>query len=156
MLNKIVLWMVLILPWFSLIFLKKEAIKRYMPVAIFAGFLMVLYNNLAFNQKHWVIKVVIIPWLKPLFTPGVLGAFLVITIWIFYFTYGRFWLYLVTNIVLDFMFAVFPIHYLFQHKLGIYELVNITPWGRLSLFVFLAIIIYGYQKWLEEIFIFER
>lgn len=149
MLSKVVLWIILIGPWLTLFFLKREDIKRFMPVAILASFLMVLYNLIAHNQNHWIIKVSILPWLKPAFASGVLGAFLVITIWIFHFTYGKFWIYLITNIVLDFMFAIFPLHYLLQEKLKIYQLVNITPWGRFGIFVALSIIMYGYHSWLE-------
>jgi hypothetical protein len=135
-----------------IIFLKKLKIKRFTPVGILASFLMVLYNVVAYNEKHWTIKVTIIPWLKPLFVPGVLSVFLVVTIWIFYFTYPRFWIYLTTNLVVDFMFAVFPFHYILQNKLGVYELINITSWGRYLIFVIFSIILYGYQKWLEEVF----
>lgn len=150
---KVLLWGMLILPWFTLFFLKKEEIKRYMPVALFASLLMTIYNVVAYNQKHWEIKVTIIPWLKPLFVPGIFGGFLIVTIWIFYFTYGRFWKYIITNLAADFMFAVFPIHYLFQEKLGIYQLINITPLGRFTLFVIFAIVLYLYQLWQEEVFI---
>jgi hypothetical protein len=83
---------------------------------------------------------------------GILGAFLIITLWIFYYTYRKFWVYLITNLILDFMFAIFPIHYLFQDKLKIYQLINITPWGRFVLFVSLSIIIYGYHRWQETIY----
>jgi hypothetical protein len=152
LLSKIVLWVMMIVPWFTLFFLKKLKIKRFTPVGILASFLMVLYNVVAYNEKHWTIKVTIIPWLKPLFVPGVLSVFLVVTIWIFYFTYPRFWIYLTTNIVVDFMFAVFPFHYILQNKLGVYELINITSWGRYLIFVIFSIILYGYQKWLEEVF----
>ncbi len=127
-----------------------------MPVAILASFLMLLYNLIAYNQKHWEIKVAILPLLKPAFASGVLGGFLIITIWIFHYTYGRFWVYVITNIVLDFMFTVFPIHYILQEKLGVYQLINITPWGRLSLLVSLSIVIYGYHMWQESIFKNER
>ncbi len=122
-----------------------------MPAAVFASYLMIIYNVVANNQKHWVINETLIPWLKPLFVSGVFGAFPVITLWVFYYTYGNFWKYLVANIILDFMFA-FPIHYLFQEVLGIYELVNITPWGRFILFVVFSIVIYGYYKWQEDMF----
>ncbi|MGV3266816.1 hypothetical protein [Cytobacillus pseudoceanisediminis] len=152
MLSKVVLWTILIAPWFTLFFLKREDIKRFMPVAILAAFLMVLYNLIAHNQKHWIIKESILPWLKPSFASGILGAFLIVTIWIFYFTYGKFWIYFVTNIVLDFMFAIFPVHFILQEKLKIYQLINITPWGRLCIFITLSIVIYGYHYWLEEVF----
>jgi hypothetical protein len=152
MINKIVLWTILIAPWFSLFFLKKDDIKRFMPVSIFSSFLMLLYNVIAYNQKHWIVKVTIVPWFKHFFMPGILGAFLIITLWIFYYTYRKFWVYLITNLILDFMFAIFPIHYLFQDKLKIYQLINITPWGRFVLFVSLSIIIYGYHRWQETIY----
>lgn len=151
LITNLVLWLVLIVPWFTLFLMKKEDIKRYMPVAILTSLSMILYNVVAYNQQHWIIKVSIIPWLKPLFVSGVLGGFMVITIWIFYFTYGKFWLYLATNIVLDFMFAVYPLHYWFQEKLGIYQLVNITPWGRFIFFVCLSVITYGYYTWQKEV-----
>lgn len=152
MLSKIVLWIILVVPWLTLFILKKEQVKHFMPVGILASFLMVLYNLVAYNENHWIIKIHIIPWLSPSFEPFVLGAFLVTTIWIFHFTYQRFWIYLITNIVLDFMFAIFPLPYLLQNKLGIYQLVNITPWGRLLIFVTFSIVIYGYQKWEDEVF----
>jgi hypothetical protein len=151
LLSKIILWIILIGPWFTLLLLKKERVKHFMPVGILASFLMVLYNLIAYNQQHWVIKVSILPWLKPIFASGILGTFLVTTIWIFHFTYHKLWLYLITNIVVDFLFTVFPIHFLFQNILGIYQLVNITPWNRWLIFVFLSIVIYVYQNWLDEV-----
>ncbi|MGD6830916.1 hypothetical protein ACQCT5_02045 [Sutcliffiella halmapala] len=152
MLNKIVLWVVLIAPWFTLFFLEKEEIKRYMPAAIFASFLMTVYNIFAYNQNHWELKESILPWLDPLFVSGVFGAFPVITLWVFHFTYGRFGSYLLTNIVIDFMFAIFPIHYVFQEILGIYKLINISALERFILFVIFSVVLYGFYKWQEGIF----
>ena len=152
LLSKIVLWAILVVPWLTLFLLKKEQIKHFMPVGILSSFLMLLYNLVAYNEKHWIVKVYILPWLKPSFEPFVLSVFIVTTIWIFHFTFQRFWLYLITNIVLDFMFAIFPIPYLLQNKLEIYQLVKITPWGRFLIFIIISIVLYGYQKWQEEIF----
>jgi len=152
LLSKIVLWAILVVPWLTLFLLKKEQIKHFMPVGILSSFLMLLYNLVAYNEKHWIVKVHILPWLKPSFEPFVLSVFIVTTIWIFHFTFQRFWLYLITNIVLNFMFAIFPIPYLLQNKLEIYQLVKITPWGRFLIFIIISIVLYGYQKWQEEIF----
>lgn len=146
----------LFLPWFTLFFLKKDAVKSYMPVGILASFMMAVYNTYASNQNHWEIKTNIIPSLKPLFVPGIFGVFIITTIWIFYFTYGNFLRYLLTNIVADFMFAIFPIHYLLQEKWGIYELVNITRFERFGLFVTFSVILYGFQMWLEGIFMTDH
>ncbi|MCU9615177.1 hypothetical protein OEV98_16740 [Caldibacillus lycopersici] len=156
MFTKILLWVLLIAPWFTLFLLKKEDIKRYMPAAIFATLLMIIYNIIAANQHHWELNIRLISWLKPLFTSGIFGAFPVITIWIFYFTYQRFWIYLLTNIILDFMFAVFPVHYLLQDVLGIYHLETTTTWERFIIFVVESVIIYGYFKWQEGIFQYKQ
>lgn len=150
MLNKIILWIIFIGPWFSLFFIKREDIKRFMPAGLFATLLMLIYNVYAYNQNHWVLHDVLFPSLRPLFVSGLFGAFPIVTIWILHFTYGKFWIYLLTNIVLDFMFAVFPLDYLLQDVLGIYELVNITQWGRFIIFVIQSVIIYGYFKWQDR------
>ncbi|WP_254871048.1 hypothetical protein [Bacillus sp. Marseille-Q1617] len=148
--NKLILWFILIAPWLTLFFLKKEVVKRFMPVSLLASFIMLVYNLVAENQNHWIINVSIIPSLEPAFVSGVFGAFPVITLWIFRFTFGHFWRYAVTNIIADFMFAFFPIHYVLQDVLGIYNLINITPFGRFILFITFAMILYGFQVWLEK------
>ncbi|MEL3971840.1 hypothetical protein AAEO50_06040 [Rossellomorea oryzaecorticis] len=150
MLNKLILWFILIAPWFSLFFLKKEVVKRFIPVSLLASFIMIVYNLVAENQNHWEINVSIIPSLEPAFVSGVFGAFPVITLWIFHFTFGRFWRYAVTNVIADFMFALFPIHYVLQDVLGIYTLVNINPFERFILFVAFAMILYGFQAWFDK------
>ncbi|WP_199615443.1 hypothetical protein [Paenibacillus alkalitolerans] len=148
MLNKVILWSMIVIPWLSLLLLRRDVVKRYMPVAIFTSLLMTIYNEIAFTQNHWQIKVKIIPQLVSM-APFVYGAFIPLVIWIFCFTFHQFWLYLITNIGLDLLFA-FPVDYFFQAR-GIYELVNITQTQRFMLFVTLAIVIYGYQRWLESV-----
>ncbi|GAE30385.1 hypothetical protein [Halalkalibacter hemicellulosilyticus] len=83
------LWALVIGSWFTLLLLKKEDIKRYMPAALLASYLMIIYNIFASNRSHWEIHYPIIPALDPLFISGVFGVFPVITIWVFYFTYRR-------------------------------------------------------------------
>ncbi|MBN8192646.1 hypothetical protein JI667_10810 [Bacillus sp. NTK074B] len=148
---KIILWLILIIPWLSLFLLNRKNVKRFMPVGIFASFLMVLYNLIAYNLEHWVINVSIIPALNPAFVSGVLGAFLVVTIWIFTYTFGHFWKYLLVNVIADFIFAVYPFHYILQDVLGVYQLIGISSLGRWCLFVILSVFIYGYQLWQEEV-----
>ncbi|GAE30386.1 hypothetical protein [Halalkalibacter hemicellulosilyticus] len=56
------------------------------------------------------------------------------------------------NVVIDFMFAIFPIHFVFEHILGIYELDEISEIERFSLFVTFSIVIYVAYRWQEGIF----
>jgi hypothetical protein len=77
MLNKFIMWSFLIVPWLSLLLLKREVVKRYMPVAIFTALLVTIYNELGPSLITFV--------------PFVYGGFLVGTIWFFYFTFGKLW-----------------------------------------------------------------
>ncbi|QGQ98729.1 hypothetical protein EHS13_29540 [Paenibacillus psychroresistens] len=121
-----------------------------MPVAIFGSLLVTLQNELSYTFKWWVVEKTIFPWVIT-YVPFVYGAFLVGTIWIFHFTFGRFWLYLITNIIMDLFFA-FPMNYWFN-KLKLYQLVNYTSWNVFFTFVGLSIVIYGYQLWQEGVLI---
>jgi hypothetical protein len=121
-----------------------------MPVAIFGALLVTLQHELAFTQKWWVVKETLLPPIIT-FVSFVYGAFLVGTIWIFYFTFGRFWLFLITNIVMDFLFA-FPMNNWFQ-KIGLYQHINYTNWNVFFTFTAISFMIYGYQMWQEGVLI---
>lgn len=149
MVNKLILWGILIIPWLSLLFLKKETVKRYMPVAIFTALLMTIYNELAFTYKFWVLKVEIFPQVITA-VPFVYGAFVAMVIWIFHFTYPRFWVFFVTNVIADFLFA-FPLNAFFE-AIGLYKLINHNSWILWGAFVALSVVIYGYHAWQEGIF----
>jgi len=146
--NKLLLWGIFTLPWFSLFLLKKQTIKHYMPVAVFTTLVVTLFNEMAFTQKWFAVKETIFPWVIT-FAPFVFGAFAVCTIWIFYLTYQRFWLYLLTNIIADAAF-VFLAHNLFR-MLGLIENLKFNNYHLLITFVLISIIIYGYQVWQEEV-----
>lgn len=116
MFNKIILWSSLILPWLSLFFMKKESIKRYMPVAIFVSLLVTILFEVAYTFKWWVMLDKIAPWGNITNVAFTYGTFLVGTIWIFYFTYRKFWAYMVTNILIDGIFA-FGLSRFFEGKI---------------------------------------
>ncbi len=147
MINQIVLWSVLVVPWLSVFVMPKSSFKRYMPVAVFASLLVTLYCELADTFSWWVIKQTLFPSFT-VFVPFVFGLFFVGTLWIFHFTFHRFWLYLLTNIVIDAVFA-FPGNALFQN-IGLYQLITHTSWHIFFTFVALSIVIYGYQLWQEK------
>jgi hypothetical protein len=145
--NKILLWSIFILPWFSLFLLKRHAIKHYMPVTVFTSLLVTLYDELAYTQKWFAVKETIMPWFID-FIPFVFGVFIVGTLWIFYLTYGHFWLYFITNIVIDGLFC-FLAHNWFI-KLGLIENLKHRDIHIFIAFVIISIIAYGYQVWQDE------
>ncbi|AVD54498.1 hypothetical protein CKF96_02945 (plasmid) [Priestia filamentosa] len=54
---KIVLFICLILPWFTLFFASSRTIKRFMPVTIFTCFLMTIIFQIAFFSKKKTIYI---------------------------------------------------------------------------------------------------
>jgi hypothetical protein len=89
---KFILLAMLILPWLSLIFINKYSLKRFMPVAILASLLVTIIFELGYVYSWWKVQAELVPWDKITSVPLVYGVFLVGTIWIFRFTFGRtFW-----------------------------------------------------------------
>ncbi len=143
-------WALLVVPWLTLLFMKKEHIKRYMPVALLGSLLVTLWNEFAYSFNWWSFKTTLVPSLIVNIS-FVYGVFLVGTIWIFYFTYRKFWLFLLTNIVID-GFLAFPVNYMFE-QVGLYRLVNYNSWNIWFTAAGLSVVLYVYQRWQEEVLI---
>jgi hypothetical protein len=75
----------------------------------------------------------------------------VLTMWIFKFTYGRFWFYMLVNIISDIGFSFFFLGYFLPQR-GIEDL-NTTPTVILLTLIVHAVILYGYQMWQESVLI---
>lgn len=140
-----VAWSVIIIPWLTLFFMKKEDVKRFMPVALFAIVSSTIIYESGITFKMWSTRETAYPLSQML--PSIYGAFPVLTMWVFKFTYDRFWPYLATNAVLDFVwaYAIFPS----------FVTSGILVFLKSSLYAFIltvchAILVYGYQIWQED------
>lgn len=145
--KQIILWSLLILPWLSLFFLNMYTVRRYMPVALF----MTVIHTLAYQAAHhygWWKETgsSLFGWDKIIPVPWVYGAYLVIVIWVFHFTFGKFWKYLIVNILLDgvFMYIVYPV----WQRLGLVSGESTLPTiAIVAMMVGFALIIYLFQLW---------
>jgi hypothetical protein len=137
----------IILSWSTIFFLPKKSLKNFLPVSFFASLLVLLMSMLSIPYKWWTVHGDI----KQKITSDlsfIFGPFFVGTIWIFHFTYGKFWLYFMTNAIVDYAFA-YPLTILFQ-RLKVYKLVNFKPIHVFLSFLSYAVIIYGYQSFLQK------
>ena len=146
--NQTFLWASFIIPWLTLFFMKREDIKRFIPVALFTALLSLIIGEIAGSLRFWEAGETVFPFKAT--HPTVIGALPVVTMWIFKFTYGRFWVYLVTNAILDLGFAFVFFPWL--------VLRGMMAFLSSSLIVYLLnwvtqIVIYGYQIWQEGIFL---
>ncbi len=113
-----------------------------MPVALFCSLAFAFIFEAGISFQWWVVTEPSYPLINiPIF---IYGPYLVATIWIFKYTYGRFWLYLVTNIVLDYILIFFLIDWFIQR--GVWD-AYISYFQALLVTTFLAVLLYGYHMW---------
>jgi hypothetical protein len=136
-----------ILAWSTVFFLPKESIKKYMPASTFVTVLILIQCMLSVPFKWWTVKGSLI---NRIFTElcFVLGPFFVGTLWIFRLTFGKFWLYMIVNGIVNALFA-FPMNAIFE-KLKVYKLINWKPKTIFYVYITYAAIIYGYQKFINR------
>jgi hypothetical protein len=137
----------LTLPWISIIFLPKKSLKQYLPVSIFASFLVTGMCTLAIPLRWWKSEG---GWKAKLLNDSsfVFGPFFVGTLWIFHFTFGNIKRYFLANLIMDFLFS-FPLTYIYQ-KLKLFRLINFRPWHIFFTFISYSFVIYGFQTWIKK------
>jgi hypothetical protein len=134
-------------PWLSLFFMKKEEIKRWMPVAMFALVLTVIIHDVGTTLGFWATRESIFPFHQMM--PYYFGTMPVLTMWVFKFTYGRFGMYFIINTILDIGFNFFLLNYLLPNR-GIFDFY-ISPLLSLPITLMHAVVIYGYQLWQDGV-----
>lgn len=147
--NQILSWVIIILPWLTLFFMKKESIKRYMPIALLSIIYSMIAVQVGDSLKWWVVKEMPYP-LRSL--PNIFGLNPVMTMWIFYFTYGRFWLYMTTEIVANLVFSYLYLGYFLSIR-NIFQFTGGSPFRVVLMTTTAGILLYCYQKWQEGIFV---
>lgn len=144
--NSFIMWSLALLPWLSLFFMRKEEIKRWMPVALFAVVLTTIIGDIGIGLGVWATRESTYPFNEML--PYFYGTMPVLTIWVFKFTYGHFWTYMITNTILDIVFNFFILDYFLPSR-GIVDF-NMSPFLSLPVTLLHAVVIYGYQMWQDD------
>nr|WP_040513517.1 hypothetical protein [Gracilibacillus halophilus] len=149
--NQMLLWSSFILPWLLLIPLQRKQMKRFLPAALFGALLLTIVFQVAEQFRWWEIQENII--ILTSVTPFVYGIFLVGTIIILYFTYFNFWVYIITNLIID-AFLSFGVNALYEY-LGIYRLIHIDSFGIYALTILIAVLIYSFQRSMDKVIYVE-
>jgi len=143
--NQIIVWSVLIVPWFSLIFMSKEEIRRFMPLALFTMVVTSITIEAGITLNLWSIRETTYPLNHTL--SYVYGLAPVVAMWIFKFTYNRFWIYAAADTVFNLGFG-----FLFTPWLANREIKDLYT-SRFNVFLIvtgLAVLLYLYQMWQEN------
>lgn len=146
MINQVFLWALFIVPWLTLFLMKREEIKRYIPVALFTSVTSVIIHDTGIRLGFWVVQDVAFPFYS--LQTYLFGLLPVLTMWVFKFTNGRFGIYMLTNAILDFGFNFVGFGYILP-GLGILSLAGITSFLGWFQTLGHSVIVYGFQKWYE-------
>ena len=141
------MYLLLIIPWLSIFKLGRNTFFRFMPTIVFSDLVIALISELSREYNWWKVKHPIFPKLAT-DVSFVFGPFSVINFWIIKLTYKKLWLYLLTNIFADYLFA-YPLTTIAE-KLGIYRMIRMSRKQLFILSVVVAICNYMYQLFIVE------
>ncbi|NRD80099.1 hypothetical protein HPT25_22430 [Bacillus sp. BRMEA1] len=134
--------LVMVLSWASLIFYPKESVRKYLPVTILSGYLVLMTDALAIAFKWWTnkggFKIRTLHEFCFLLGPYVAG-----TLWIFHLTFGKLGRYLFTNLIMDSLLA-FSLKKLFPY-FKVFKFVHFKPIYIFFLSFGSSIILYVFQ-----------
>lgn len=139
---KFLLFLIMILPWFTLPLLGGKAIKRFLPAAIFISIVSKVIDIIAEKRKWWKYYTTIHPLLKGS-APLVLGPFFASAFWSLKNTYGKFVSYLISNLLLHIAFATIGMWVL--KRLRITSLDKMSRVQLVFVLLFRALVLYGFQ-----------
>ncbi|MEN6348632.1 MAG: hypothetical protein ABFD08_04425 [Syntrophomonas sp.] len=139
--NKLILWSFIIVPWLTLFLMKKEEIRRYFPVGIFAALTSIVIVDIGSTLHLWTLKDNIYP-LGKVF-PYHLGAIPVVTMWLFKFTFPNFLMYLSVDALYNLLFAFVITPWMAAR--GIRENINSTNSLLFVIVTLHGILLFGYQ-----------
>jgi len=146
--TKVFLLLITILPWLSFPLLGKRTIKKFLPGTIFMGIYVTLEGMVAEKRKWW--------WWPFNVKPNVLGElpliwgpFFVGSFWILKYTYKKFNLYVLVNLVVDSLFTVFLLD-VFK-KVGYGYLVRINKFQLSIIFLIKSFVMYGFQVFYDKV-----
>lgn len=133
--------------WASLYFIPKKAIKRFLPVTTMSALLTMTIVFVGTQYNFWKIKGNKKAKIYNLLAI-VLGGFSVGTMWIFKLTFGKFWLYLLTNLIQNLIYSIPIISYF--TKVNFIKYTKFTRIHHFLVAMTLSVILYGYQWYIEK------
>jgi len=136
-----------IIPWLSIPLIGKKTFKRFLPGSLFMCFYLIIEGMIAEKKKWW--------WFPFKIKPNVLcelplifGPFIIGSIWVFKYTFGKFALYLKTNLCIDAFFTYIMLHWL--KKIGYVSLVRFSKFKLSILFLVKSVVMYVFQYFYEK------
>ncbi|MFY4777350.1 hypothetical protein [Metabacillus sp. RGM 3146] len=139
--SKLFLLAILILPWLTVPFLGRKALKKYLPAAIFMATFTKAIDLYGEKKKWWRFYKGIGPLNSMNFFN--FGPYIVTSLWVLKFTCGKYPLYLIFNTILHILFTFKGLKYLKRFK--IFSLVKLTKIQYLFINFIRGLLLYCFQ-----------
>lgn len=144
---KLFMMLITLLPWVSVPLLPAKVFNRFLPAVIFISFYVTAEGYLAEKKRWWWFPISVKPNVIGEL-PLIFGPFFVGSLWILKYTFGKFKLYMLINLVVDAFFTYFTIDWL--KKIGYVTLVRLTKFQLSLLFLVKSFVMYGFQVVYEK------
>ncbi|MDR7236599.1 hypothetical protein J2Y02_001209 [Neobacillus drentensis] len=145
---KLLLILLLVLPWLSFPILGRRTIIRFLPATIFISVISKILYAIGKKRRWWSFYTKVNPIISG-DTAFVFGPFFLSALWILKLTYGRFPLFLIVNIIVHILFDVWGLKLLKQTR--IVKLVKLNPFQHFLFLQFRALLLYSVQLLIEKI-----
>ncbi|WP_075981810.1 hypothetical protein [Bacillus massilinigeriensis] len=132
----------LILPWLTVPLLGRNSFKKYLPAAIFISTFTKAIDLFGERKKWWRFYKGIPPLDSMNFFN--FGPYFVTSLWMLKMTYGKFPLYLISNLILHICFIYFG-GLKFVHRYKIFTLDKLTKSQYLAIDFLRALLLYSFQ-----------
>jgi hypothetical protein len=131
----------LILPWLTVPFLGRNSLKKFLPAALFICTFTKAIELFGEKKKWWEFYKGVPPLNSANFFN--FGPYAVTSLWMLKITYGKFPLYLITNLILQICFIYLGgLKFFNRYKIA---LIKLTKFQYLAIDFLRALILYGFQ-----------
>lgn len=138
-----------ILPWLTLPLIGRKVVKRFLPGTLFMSVYLIFEGLIAEKKKWWRFHYPVKPNVIGEF-PLIIGPFFIGSLWIFKFTFGKFKIYQVINLLIDYIFIYGLLNIL--EKIGYVSLMKMSKFRLSMLFLVKTFFMYGFQMIYEKYF----
>lgn len=145
-LNRFILAMT-VLPFLTIPLLGMKTFKRFLPGSLFMSLYLIGEGRFAEKRKWWWFPFKVKPNVLGEM-PLIIGPFFVGSLWILKYTFGKFNLYLLVNVIVDSIFTYFGLDWL--KKVGYVSLVRLSKVQLSIVFLIKTFILYGFQMVYEK------
>lgn len=140
--RKLLLLSLLIIPWLTIPFIGRDALKKYLPSTIFLCTFTEVLDRLGEERRWWRFFKGIPPFNSMNFFNW--GPYFVASMWMLRTTYGRFPLYLIANLILQMAFT-FLGGVKLADQFRVFRFIRLSKMNYIILNMFRATLLYIFQ-----------